>query len=72
MEVKKVDLYSPEEINELKDHLYQKALELKNKELPENAFTLFIDAYQCQIKDTKIQRVRNATIYTVIGIEGSV
>ncbi len=28
-----------------------------------------IDAYQCQIKDTKIQRVRNATIYTVIGID---
>ncbi len=61
--------YSPEEIDELKDHLYQKALELKNKELPENAFTLFIDAYQCQIKDTKLQRVRNATIYTVIGID---
>ena len=61
--------YSPEEIDKLKKHLYQKALELKNKDLPQDIFALFIDAYHCQIKDEKVQRVRNATIYTVIGID---
>ena len=44
-------------------------MELKNKNLPQNTFAIFIDAYRCQIKDEKIQRVRNATIYTVIGID---
>ena len=28
-----------------------------------------VDAYRCQIKDEKLQRVRNSTIYMVIGVD---
>ena len=28
-----------------------------------------VDAYRCQIKDEKLQRIRNVTIYTVIRID---
>ncbi len=37
--------YSPEQIEEIKEELYNQAKELKTKELPENLFAMFIDAY---------------------------
>ena len=60
--------YSPQQIEELKEELYLKAKELRSRELPEEAFALFIDAY-CQIKDEETKRVRKAVIYSCIGID---
>ncbi len=62
-------LYSPAQLDELKNELYQKAKELRSKELPSDAFALFIDAYHCSIKDEELQRVRKSAIYTCIGID---
>ncbi len=61
--------YSPQQIDELKDELYRKARELRSRELPEEVFALFIDAYNCQIKDEETKRVRKAVIYSCIGID---
>lgn len=61
--------YSVEQINELKDELYQKTQEMLNKQLKENMFALFIDAYHVQIKDDDTKQVKNNVIYNVIGID---
>ncbi|MDN5379708.1 MAG: putative transposase [Thermodesulfobacterium sp.] len=61
--------YSPEQIEEIKEELYNQAKELKTKELPQNLFAMFIDAYHTQIKDTEANRIRKAVIYNIIGID---
>lgn len=61
--------YSPDKIEEIKNDLYAKAMELRNSELPEDSFAIFIDAYHAEIKDEKLMRVRKAVIYVVIGID---
>jgi len=61
--------YSAEQIEEIKEELYQKAKELRTRELPENLFCLFIDGYHTSIKDEEVGRVRKAVIYGVIGVD---
>lgn len=61
--------YSAEQIEELTEEIYNKARELRTRELPENLFALFIDAYHCEIKDEEIKRVKKAVIYNAIGID---
>ncbi len=61
--------YSPEQIEELKEELYLRACEPRNKELPKEVFALFIDAYHCQIKDEETRPVRKAVIYVCLGID---
>jgi len=51
--------YSAEQIEEIKEDLYLKAKEMKTKELPENVFSLFIDAYLTSIKDEDTNRVKS-------------
>ncbi|HOL58019.1 MAG TPA: IS256 family transposase [Spirochaetota bacterium] len=63
--------YSSEQIEELKDELYQKSQELINKQLPDNFFVIFIDAYHVQIKDDDIKQIKNSVIYNIIGIDMS-
>jgi transposase-like protein len=53
--------YSPEQVEDLKNELYLKARELRTRELPEEVFALFIDAYHCQIKDEDIKRVKQSS-----------
>ncbi|GER92916.1 hypothetical protein A45J_0647 [hot springs metagenome] len=43
--------------------------EFRTRELPENVFCLFIDAYHTSIKDEEIGRVKKAVIYVVVGID---
>ncbi|GLI52454.1 hypothetical protein TISLANDTSLP1_01470 [Thermodesulfovibrio yellowstonii] len=45
--------YSAEQIEEIKEELYQKAKALRMRELLENLFCLFIDAYHTSINDEK-------------------
>lgn len=61
--------YSPEQIEEIKEELFNKAKKLRTKELPENVFCLFIDAYHTSIKDEETNRVKKAVIYVAIGID---
>lgn len=63
--------YSVEQINELKDELYQKTQELVNKQLKEDMFALFIDAYHVQVKDDDTKQIKNSVIYNIIGIDMS-
>ncbi|WP_440871030.1 IS256 family transposase [Thermodesulfovibrio yellowstonii] len=61
--------YSAEQIEEIKEELYNKAKELRTRELPENLFCLFIDAYHTSMKDEEVGRVKKAVIYVAIGID---
>jgi len=61
--------YSAEQIEEIKEDLYNKAKELRTRELPENLFAMFIDAYHTQIKDTETNRIKKAVIYNIVGID---
>ncbi|WP_423837406.1 transposase, partial [Thermodesulfovibrio thiophilus] len=61
--------YSAEQIEEIKEDLYNKAKELRTRELPENLFAMFIDAYHNQIKDAETNRIKKAVIYNIVGID---
>ncbi len=61
--------YSAEQIEEIKEDLYNKAKELKTRELPSDMFALFIDAYHTQIKDEEVNRIKKAVIYNIVGID---
>ena len=63
--------YSPEQIEELKDEFCAKAKEFFTRQLPENVFALFIDAYHVSTKDDDTKQIRDSVIYTVIGIDMS-
>ena len=49
--------------------MYNKAKEIKIKELPSDMFALFIDAYHTQIKDEETKRIKKAVIYNIVGID---
>jgi len=61
--------YSVEQIEEIKEDLYNKAKELRTRELPSDMFALFIDAYHTQIKDEETNRIKKAVIYNIVGID---
>ncbi len=68
--LKSMDIpYSPEQIEEMKEELHKKAKELSTKQLPEDVFSLFIDAYHTQVKDDDTNQVKKAVIYTILGID---
>jgi putative transposase len=59
--------YSTEERNRIKDLLIERLHDFKQRELPENAFVLFIDAYHTEIQENL--KIRKACVYTVMGID---
>ena len=61
--------YSAEQIEEIKEDLYNKAKELRTRELSSDMFALFIDAYHTQIKDEETKRIKKAVIYNIVGID---
>jgi transposase-like protein len=60
--------YSISDIEEIKEDLFIKAKELKNKQLTDNVFCIFIDAYHTQIKDED-NKIKKAVIYSIISID---
>jgi putative transposase len=60
--------YSQDDLDALQEELYQRSLEFKARELDQEVFALFIDAYHTQIKETDGKKVKKAVIYTVLGI----
>jgi len=59
--------YSVAELAKIKDHLVERLNDFKRRELPQEAFTLFIDGYHTEIKDNL--KVRKACVYTVLGTD---
>lgn len=59
--------YSQEEMDKIKDDLKDKLELFKHRELPEDAFALIIDAYQCDIRENS--KVKKATCYVILGID---
>jgi len=59
--------YSTEERNRIKDLLIERLHDFKQRELPENVFVLFIDAYHTEIKENL--KIRKACVYAVMGID---
>ncbi len=68
MSLKELGLsYSSEQMEKIKEHLIERLNDFKRRELPNKAFAVFIDGYHTGIKDNL--KVRNACIYTVLGID---
>jgi len=61
--------YCAAEIEEIQNEIYQRSQDLKNKELPQEVFCIYIDAYHASIKDPESKKVVKAVIHTVIGID---
>lgn len=59
--------YSVGEMNKIRDHLVERLNDFKRRELPQDAFVVFIDGYHTEIKDNL--KVRKACVYTVLGID---
>lgn len=60
--------YSPKEIETITEELKNRYYDFVQKELPEDVFALYIDAYRAEMNDKEKNKVRTITIYTVIGI----
>lgn len=61
-------VFSQKEIDVITEELKTRYYELIQKELPEDGFVLYIDAYRGEMKDKEKRKVKTVTIYTVIGI----
>lgn len=67
--LKKLDLpYCEEELTKIEEQLTTRLEEFKTRELPKDAFCLFIDGYSTQIREKK-GRIMKYCIYTVLGID---
>ncbi|RMF95269.1 MAG: IS256 family transposase, partial [Candidatus Schekmanbacteria bacterium] len=60
--------YSKDELEKIEDDILKRLEEFKTKELPEDAFVLYIDAYHGKLKESS-GKVRKCCIYTVLGID---
>lgn len=60
--------YSPKEIEAITQDLKNRYYDFVQKQLPEDAFAVYIDAYRAEMKDKEQGKVKTITIYTVIGV----
>jgi transposase-like protein len=60
--------YSPKEIEAITEDLKDRYYDFVQKELPADAFALYIDAYRAEMKDKQTGKVKTITIYTIIGV----
>jgi hypothetical protein len=54
-------------LNKIKAQLLEKLSDFKQKELPENALALFIDAYHTEVKHSG--KVKKSCVYVVLGLD---
>ncbi|ADQ05534.1 transposase mutator type [Caldicellulosiruptor owensensis OL] len=59
--------YSEDELTKIKNNLKNELDLFKQRELPQQAFALIIDAYHCEIKDSS--KVKKAACYIILGID---
>jgi transposase-like protein len=60
--------FSEKAYDEIFEYIKNQFLEFKSKELQEDYYFVYIDAYHCMVKD-KDKRVKKAVVYTVVGID---
>jgi len=58
--------YSEIEMEKIKESLIEKLKDFKSREIDEDVFALFIDAYHCEIRD--MGKVKKGVVYSVVGI----
>jgi len=63
--------FSEKAYDEIFEYIKKQFIEFKEKELQENYYFLYIDAYHCMVKDNKDKRVKKAVVYTVVGIDSN-
>jgi len=61
--------FSEKAYDEIFEYIKNQFDEFKTRELEENYFFIYIDAYHCMAKDIKDKRVKKAVVYTVVGID---
>lgn len=61
--------FSEKAYDEIFEYIKNQFIEFKSKELQENYYFIYIDAYHCMVKDLKDKRVKKAVVYTVVGID---
>lgn len=61
--------FSEKAYDEIFEYIKNQFMEFKTKELQENYYFLYIDAYHCMVKDEKDKRVKKAVVYTIVGID---
>jgi transposase-like protein len=61
--------FSKKAYDEIFEYIKSQMLEFKSKELQEDYYFIYIDAYHCMVKDLKDKRVKKAVVYTVVGID---
>jgi transposase-like protein len=61
--------FSEKAYDEIFEYIKNQFLEFKSKELQEDYYFIYIDAYHCMVKDLKDKRVKKAVVYTVVGID---
>ena len=61
--------FSEKAYDEIFEYIKNRFEEFKTRELEENYFFIYIDAYHCMAKDIKDKRVKKAVVYTVVGID---
>ena len=59
--------YSKQHMDKIKKELIERLNDFKTRELPSDAFVLYIDAYHCDIKEKN--KIRKASVYVVLGID---
>lgn len=60
--------YSQDELDKIEQEILQRLGEFKTRELPKDAFVLYIDGYHTKIKE-KSGRVKEYCIYVVLGVD---
>jgi len=63
--------YSPTALHHISEKLSLKLKDFKTAILEENYLFVYIDAYQCKVKDSKDGKVKKCTTYTVMGVDTS-
>lgn len=61
--------YSHKEVQTITEQLKDRYYHFIHREIPEDMFCLYVDAYRAQMKDDQTNTVRLATIYTIIGVD---
>ena len=61
--------FSEKAYDEIFEYIKNQMNEFKERELKEDYFFVYIDAYHCMVKDTKDKKVKKAVVYTVLGID---
>ena len=61
--------FSEKAYDEIFEYIKNQFLEFKSKELQQDYYFIYIDAYHCMVKDLKDKRVKKAVVYTVVGID---